>query len=118
MRPLLTGLLVVVSFGNLSAAGGLTFEKPKGWEQREDPAKRFTVFVPPGIPAGQDCAVLVFTAQDFTGGVQEYLDQVVRNASAGNEVLGPIQPGVIGPFTTAFFTQKTPQGVSQVVALH
>lgn len=97
---------------------GLTFETPKGWERREDAKSKQVVLIPPGLPKGKECAVIIFPTQDFEGATQAYLDSLVQNATRGNEVQGKVEFIDLGSFRVALVIQKTPQGFTQYVAIH
>lgn len=114
---LLTALLPFASAA-AQAADGLTFERPEGWERREDPRSKQLAYLPPNLPAGKDCAVLIFPAQKFDGTAQAYLDQLVQNATRGNQLQGDVQHVDVGSFRVAVLVQKTPQGITQVLAIH
>ena len=74
-------LLLLALPGQAPPSGGLALEPPRGWQRLEDGEKRYYALVPPGVPFGQTCAVLVLVPLDFEGTPDEWHDVAVRNAS-------------------------------------
>ena len=111
-------LLLLALILNPQDSGGLSFETPKGWERREDPRSRQVVLIPTDLPKGKECAIIIFPPQDFEGTTQACLDQLVQNATRGNELQGKIEYLDLGGFRVAVLVQKTPQGFTQYAAIH
>lgn len=100
-------------------ADQLGLEPPKGWTAQEDPQKRYTAYLPPDLPAGQGCALMVFPAQEVRfGTVDAYLDWLIQNASQGGEILDKVQKVDIASFRVGVFTLKNAQGQFQFVGVH
>jgi hypothetical protein len=103
----------------LQQADQLGVEPPKGWAVQDDPEKRFTAYLPPDVPAGQSCALMVFPAQEVRfGTADEYLDWLIKNATQGGEIQDKIQKVDIASFRVGIFTFKNAQGQLQYVAVH
>src|SRR6188474_1582197 len=97
----------------------LGLEPPKGWTAQEDPQKRFTAYLPPDVPAGQGCALMVFPAQEVQfGTIDAYLDWLIQNASQGGQILDKVQKVDIGSFRVGVYTFKNAQGQFQFVGVH
>lgn len=112
-------LLLLASTLLLAQAGdGLSFETPKDWTKQEDPQKRYWLLTPPNLPAGKECGVLIFTPQDVAVELPQYLDHLVKNATGTSQLVGEIQSRTVGSFQVAIWTQRTPLGATQYVAVH
>jgi len=116
--PLAWALLGCLASAGPQAEEGLSFEMPKGWERREDPRTKQVAFIPPKLPAGKECAIVILPPQEFVGTGQAYLDQLVQNGTRGNELQGAVQHMDLGSFRVAVVIQKTPQGIAQYAAIH
>lgn len=110
--------IAALSLLAFQAADGLTFETPKGWERKDDAKLKQTLLIPPDVPKGKECLVIIFSPQEFEGTAQAYLDDLVQKATKGNEVQGKVQFLELGSFRVAWVVQKLPTGALQFVTIH
>jgi len=85
---------------------GLGLEPPKGWKRSEDPQKRFVQYQPPNIPAGGDCAVLVYTPVDFPGTAEQFNDNMVAGLTQNKRLFGAPQKIDVGIFKAVVISQQ------------
>jgi len=100
------------------SADGLTFETPKDWTRQEDPQKRFVLLSPPNLPAGKECGVLIFPPEDVAVELPHYVEHLVKNATGTSQKVGESQTRTIGSFQVVIWTQRSPLGATQHLALH
>jgi hypothetical protein len=97
---------------------GLTFETPKEWTRQEEPQKRYVLLTPPNLPAGKECGVLIFPPEDVAVDLSQYLEHLVKNATGTSQKVGETQTRTIGSFQVLIWSQKSPLGATQHLALH
>jgi len=97
---------------------GLGLEAPTGWKRQEDPEKRFVQYIPPNVPAGGDCTVLVYPPTEYPGSAETFLEAMVVPLRQGKRSLGDVQRMDIGIFKAAIISQQNAQGQNEFLALH
>lgn len=110
--------LALLAFLAVQSGDGLSFETPEDWVKIENPLTKLINFIPPKLPAGKECAIVIFAPQAFEGTAQAYLDNIVQNATRGNQLQGKVAFLDLGSFRVAVIVQKTPQGILQYAAFH
>src|SRR5437868_7322195 len=100
------------------AADGLGLETPKGWTRKDDPQKRFVQYVPPNIPAGGDCTVIVYPPAEYAGSTDQILDAMLGGMTQGKRALGAPQRLEIGMYRVGVVSQQPAQGPPEYLALH
>jgi hypothetical protein len=100
------------------APAGLLFDMPPGWRLRPDAPPGQVTFLAPGVPPGNECAVVILPVQEAAGPAQAVLEQLVRNVSAANRTLAGPDFNDLGPFRVAVLIQQSPSNVTQYLALH
>ncbi len=118
MIHLLFAPVACLAFAAPQATESLSFETPKDWDRREDRKLKQITMVPPNLPKGKECGIVILGALEFTGTAQDYLDQLVQNVTRGNTLQGKVQFLDLGGFRVAVVLQTTPQGAPQYMAIH
>ncbi len=97
---------------------GLSIEKPEGWERRENAQAKMVFYVPPNVPAGKQCVLMIFAPQEIAATAEAYHDQQVKGASQGMQAVSEIKTGSVGSFRASGFAQQTPQGIVQLLGVY
>ena len=77
MNTVLLALLAWLAWVSPQTAGGLRVETPPGWRQLENPQTGVVNLIPPNLPPGKDCAIMIFPAQETAATAQAVLDQLL-----------------------------------------
>jgi len=96
---------------------GLRLVLPPGWTRADQP-NQTVVLAPPGVAAGQSCAVTVLAARDYAGSESQWHDEFVQGLGRQYKVLGPGKTGTVGAFRETVLEVEDRTGTRSIVALY
>jgi hypothetical protein len=100
-------------------ASGFTFVRTRGWVRHELPPQNVVALVPPGVPAGQECSLIM-----YAGGQNNEInplvlhDQMFQMVTQGARLDGAVERGYRGGFQFSHARMINAQGQKGWIVLY